>query len=54
MVSSSRPQTVTIVIVTSASQVLLSADNKEQVISIMEDLSQLKTVPLLQGVLFGR
>ena len=35
-------------------QVLLSADSKEQVISIMEDLSQLKTVPLLQGILFGR
>ena len=49
-----RPQTITSVIVTSAMQVLLSADSKEQVISIMEDLSQLKTVPLLQGVLFGR
>ena len=35
-------------------QVLLSADSKEQVISIMEDLSQLKTVPLLQAILFGR
>lgn len=45
---------VTIIIVTSAMQVLLSADSKEQVISIMEDLSQLKTVPLLQAILFGR
>lgn len=35
-------------------QMLLSADSKEQVISIMGDLSQLKTVPLLQGILFGR
>lgn len=35
-------------------QVLLAAENKEQVTNIMEDLSQLKIVPLLQGVLFGR
>lgn len=35
-------------------QVLLAAENKEQVANIMEDLSQLKVVPLLQGVLFGR
>lgn len=35
-------------------QVLLSSESKEQVMSVMEDLSQLKVVPLLQGVLFGR
>lgn len=35
-------------------QVLLAAESKEQVLSIMEDLSQLKVVPLLQGVLFGQ
>ncbi|KAL3154472.1 hypothetical protein ABBQ32_013938 [Trebouxia sp. C0010 RCD-2024] len=35
-------------------QVLLSAESKEEVMSIMEDLSQLKTVPLIQGILFGR
>lgn len=35
-------------------QVLLAADSKEQVVHIMEDLSQLKVVPLLQGILFGR
>ena len=48
------PQSITDIIVTTAMQVLLSADSKEQAISIMEDLSQLKTVPLLQGILFGR
>ena len=47
-------QSATDIVVASAMQVLLSADSKEQVISIMEDLSQMKTVPLLQGVLFGR
>ena len=35
-------------------QVLLAAESKEQVLSIMEDLSQLKVVPLLQGVLSGQ
>ncbi|KAL0056276.1 hypothetical protein WJX82_009498 [Trebouxia sp. C0006] len=35
-------------------QVLLAADSREQIMSIMEDLSQLKIVPLLQGILFGR
>ncbi|KAL0040686.1 hypothetical protein WJX79_001665 [Trebouxia sp. C0005] len=35
-------------------QVLLTADSREQIMSIMEDLSQLKVVPLLQGILFGR
>ena len=35
-------------------QVLLAADSREQIMSIMEDLSQLKVVPLLQGILFGR
>ena len=35
-------------------QVVLAADNREQVLNVMEDLSQLKVVPLLQGILFGR
>ncbi|DBB03987.1 TPA: hypothetical protein ACH3X1_013053 [Trebouxia sp. C0004] len=35
-------------------QVLLAADSREQIMSTMEDLSQLKVVPLLQGMLFGR
>lgn len=35
-------------------QVLLAADSREQVVDVMEDMSQLKVVPLLQGVLFGR
>ena len=35
-------------------QVLLAADSREQVLTITADLSQLKVVPLLQGILFGR
>ena len=35
-------------------QVVLAADTREQVLNVMEDLSQLKVVPLLQGILFGR